>query len=164
MKQLKYIKGNLLTIPEISIIGHQANTQNTMGSGVALSIKELYPDAYAADSRAAKLGANKLGAFSSATIERGGKPFTIYNLYGQSLYGRNKRQTNYEAIYAALEEMREDIDDIFIYENKTVGFPFQMSSCRAGADWNIIEVMIKVAFKDYLGEVIIVEYDGEKNA
>jgi len=39
MKELKYIKGNLLEIAEISIIGHQANTQNTFGSGIAASIE-----------------------------------------------------------------------------------------------------------------------------
>jgi O-acetyl-ADP-ribose deacetylase (regulator of RNase III) len=169
MKKLIYKEGNVLTDPSINVIGHQANCQNTFGSGVAASIRELYPTAYEADTMAAKNNTNVLGNTSYVGTKRGSKPFVIFNLYGQNLYGRESRKTNYEALYSALEKMRTVCDmakasvSVQGLPMPTVGFPYKMGCDRGGGSWDIVERLIEVAFDGYEGDVVIVKYNELKN-
>lgn len=174
MKKLIYKEGNLLLAKDVMVIGHQANCQNTFGSGIARSIREMYPEAYAVDTDAAKQGANKLGNFSYADIppknitanSHGGLISRIYNLYGQNLYGKGVRQTNYDALYSALEGMAKHLEPtaqdkmMFDYDRRPkVGFPYQMGSFRGGGSWDIVSRLIEVAFADYPNDVIIYRLD-----
>ena len=70
MKKLEHIDGDIFKVRGIQVIGHQANTQNTFGSGIARTIREKFPEAYEADCQAAKEGVNKLGNISMAEIKR----------------------------------------------------------------------------------------------
>lgn len=161
MKNLIYKEGNLLLANDIEIIGHQANCQNTFGSGIARTIRELFTEAYEADCTATEDKVNKLGAYSFAKIE----PNTynpslkyIFNLYGQNLYGRGVRQTDYEGLYSALEGMHNTIktsQQFANFRDATVGFPYQMGSFRGGGSWDVVSRLIEVAFDGYLGDVII---------
>ena len=167
MKKLKYIKDNLLNFPnDINVILHCANCQNTMGSGIAKQIKERYPEAYEADTRLAKTGGNKLGAFSSTSMKDTDSFFpAIINLYGQNFYGVEKRQLDYEAIYTAMSKVAHTLDQIQLFEggNIVVGIPYKMGCDRAGGDWRIVEQMIQVVFEPYKNiDVIIVELDPAK--
>ena len=159
MKELRYKVGNLLTDTSIDVIGHCCNCHNTFGSGIALSIKQMYPAAYDADTEYyKKYSGNYLGTISKALVKRGDKNFYIYNLYGQKNYGKDgNRYVDYEAIYSALIFMCADIMGRYQDECPSVGFPYRMASDRAGGHWSIIETMIRVVFKDYPGDVIIVE-------
>ena len=71
----------------------------------------MYPDAYAVDTLCASKKSNTLGNFSMAYIpveqynKHGTQIKKIFNLYGQNLYGKGARQTNYDALYNALEGM-----------------------------------------------------------
>ena len=143
MKNLTYKKGNLLTDESIQAIGHCTNCQGVMGSGIALSIKQIYPKAYEAYKHAEKDGGLKLGEISYVGLSRNEKPFVIFNLNGQNLYGSGNRHVNYEAIYTALEDMRNICDMAKMEPNPTVGFPKMMGAARAGGNWNIIERMIE---------------------
>jgi O-acetyl-ADP-ribose deacetylase (regulator of RNase III) len=159
MKILTRKKGNLLTDETLTVVAHCANCQHTFGSGIALSIKNLYP-AYAADTEAANNKSNKLGEISYVGLKRDDKPFVVFNLYGQHLYGTDSRKVNYEAVYVALEKMRNVCEMAKIDPKPTVGFPYKMGADRAGGDVRIIERMIEVVFEGYTGEVVIVEWDG----
>lgn len=173
MKTLTYVDGNLLTIGGINYIGHQANCQNTFGAGIARTIREMYPEAYAADTTAHRLKANTLGQISVATIacsngvnRYGNRIERIYNLYGQNL-GTNHsatmrpRNTNYEALFNALERMRKDVDLLNIGTvSPAVGFPYLMGSALGGGNWNIVSRLIEVAFDGYAGNVYIVKFNG----
>lgn len=169
MKDLIYKKGDLLEDISIEAIGHQANCQNTFGSGIAASIKEKFPSAFEADCMAAKNGTNQLGNSSFVGTKKGDRHVVIFNLYGQNLFGRESRKTNYEGIYSALERMRSVCDaskgsrKVAGLGLPTVGFPYKMGCDRGGGDWNILETMIRVAFDGYEGDVVIVQYDGTKN-
>lgn len=153
--------GNLLTQPHIPVIVHQANCQNTMGSGIARSIREMYPVAYEADTHAAKSKSNILGNISVGfnTIldipDNDPRNKIIINVYGQDLYGRDSRKTNYEAIYCGFEKVKE-----FLIENKrtVVGFPKLMGCALAGGNWKIVKTMIEEVFADWDGDVYIVEF------
>ena len=163
MKTLIYKNGDLLTDPNIQIVAHCTNVQGIMGSGIALSIKEMYPIAYDAYKNAEKNGGLKLGEISYAGLKRNGHQFVIFNLVGQNLYGSGTRHVNYEAIYSSLEKMRTVCDmakPTFGTNNNsmpTVGFPYKMGSDRAGGRFEIIEKMIEVVFSDYTGDVVIVK-------
>ena len=163
MKKLIYREGNLLTSREIGCCAHQANCQNTFGSGIARTIREMYPDAYKADCDAAIAKVNTLGRFSVGYIPADHNISSIrriYNLYGQNLFGKGTRQTNYDALYSALEGMANDlIENDMDLPLPSVGFPYQMGSFRGGGSWDIVSRLIEVAFKDYPSDVIVYRLD-----
>ena len=163
MKKLIYREGNLLTSREIGCCAHQANCQNTFGSGIARTIREMYPAAYKADCDAAIAKVNTLGRFSVGYIPTDNNPSSIsriYNLYGQNLFGKGTRQTDYDALYSALEGMAHDlVENDMDLPVPSVGFPFQMGSFRGGGSWDIVSRLIEVAFDDYPSDVIIYRLD-----
>src|ERR1035437_2555253 len=62
---IQYIDGDLVRDAEqYDVICHGCNCQNTMGKGIALSIKEKYPEAYAIDCLTKKGDKEKLGTIS----------------------------------------------------------------------------------------------------
>jgi O-acetyl-ADP-ribose deacetylase (regulator of RNase III) len=156
MKKLIYKQGDLLIAEDVQVIGHQANCQNTFGAGIAKNIKEFYPKAFHADTMAYKDGKAVLGSFSFCHLEFSSRFKKIFNLYGQSLYGKGKRQTNYNALFDALEGMKnhliENDEDLPVPD---VGFPYLMGCGLGGGDWRIVERLIEVAFHNYEGNVII---------
>ena len=177
MKTLEHIDGDIFKIKEIQVIGQQCNCQNTFGSGIAKTIKELYPEAYSADTALAKTGGNVLGLYSKADIEiyngvenrHGTHLCRIYNLYGQNLgtdYSKRwDRKTDYEALYSALEGMAFDLKEteeqrmMFDFcREPVVAFPWKMGSALGGGKWEIVERLIEVAFDNYQGRVMIVHY------
>lgn len=175
MKNLTFLDGNLLLSTKVHVIGHQANCQNVFGSGIARSIRELYPEAYAADTKMAERKLNNLGNFSLGLIpttngvnRHNSSIFAIYNLYGQNL-GTDKtltytpRKTNYEALYTALDKMATDlvgaskiVDSV---ELPPVGFPYKMGSALGGGSWDIVQRLIEVAFADYPADVFIYKFN-----
>ena len=163
MKKLIYKEGNLLTNPFVTVIGHSCNCQNTFGSGIARTIREMYPDAYKADCGAVLAKVNTLGRFSVGYIPADNNPSSIsriYNLYGQNLFGKGTRQTDYDALYSALEGMAHDlVENDMDLPVPSVGFPFQMGSFRGGGSWDIVSRLIEVAFDDYPSDVIIYRLD-----
>ncbi len=162
MKKLEHIDGDIFKVRGIQVIGHQANTQNTFGSGIARTIREKFPEAYEADCQAAKEGVNKLGNISMAEIKRrvDSDIQFIFNLYGQNLgTDYNKlydRKTDYEALFTALQKMNNlcsrDAGHL------TVAFPWKMGADRGGGHWEIVERLIEVSFDNYKGRVMIVHY------
>lgn len=140
-------QGNLLEAP-VKIICHQCNCKNTMGTGIAKSIKEKFPEAWKADCEASQKGNNILGNISVG--ESNG--FYIVNIYGQDRYGRDKRYTNYEGLYRGLEKTLEFAESS---NSPEIGFPWKMGCNNAGGDWHIVSSMIKSIFRNYNGDVLI---------
>jgi O-acetyl-ADP-ribose deacetylase (regulator of RNase III) len=173
MKKLIYRDGNLLTDKIVEVIGQQCNCQNTFGSGIARSIREMYPEAYQADCVAAAKKENTLGNFSWAHVgnlsrtNNGTNIQYIYNLYGQNLGTRDKkvgdRMTNYEALYSAFAGMAKRLgNDPFAeayghwHYEPTVGFPFLIGCALGGGNWDVVSRLIEVAFDGYGGDVHII--------
>ena len=144
MVEINY-NGNLLD-SAADIIAHQTNCQGSMGSGVAKAIKEKYPRVYEQYRKAYEKGLLKLGMCQVVKTNPNGEDNRLVaNLCGQDRYGRDKRHTDYEGIYVALEKLAN-----YCKENNlsSVAFPWKMSSDRGGADWMVICAMIEAAFKD----------------
>jgi len=79
---MKQVKGDLLALGkanEFDIIVQGCNCWNTMGSGIAKSIREQFPDAWLADQETLAGDRNKLGCY---TIGMAGR-LVVINAYTQ---------------------------------------------------------------------------------
>lgn len=122
---------------EVRVIGHQANCQNTMNSGVAKAIRLAFPEAYEADCGTVRGDYSKLGGISTCINNNG----IIVNIYGQYNYGYDGiRYTDYEALESGFNHMIDMLTYIE-YQGK-IGLP-KLGCDRGGGDWNIVEGLIK---------------------
>lgn len=135
-----YVKGDLIQALKqgsIQCIAQQCNCFNTMGSGVALAIKNAFPEAYEADCKTEKGDKRKLGGFTMAATVHG----YIFNLYGQYNYGKDGNQyTNYEALRGALRNMAFKLKSIGF--TGTIGLP-KIGAGTGGGDWETISQIIE---------------------
>ena len=156
--KLEFKNGDLLEAPEYFKV-HQVNCQGVMGSGIAKSIKEKYLKVFDEYKNLVYYSkTNLLGSAQIVFLNNQG----IINLFGQYDYGTNKRQTNYEAFYQGLENIKMQI----INNNypKEIAFPYKIGSDRGGADWNIILTMINVVFNDTDFNITIYKYNPNENS
>ena len=158
MSNIFDIDFNLLEYP-LDGFGHQANCFHTMGAGIAASIKTKYPEAYKADIAFGRRGdLAKLGKFSVAKTY---DEKYVYNLYGQYNTGGWKRQTNYEALYNALEGVRTHAYNNFV---KRLGFPKNMGCVLGGGDWKVVDSLIRSVFEGNVDfEIYICNYQPNAN-
>ncbi len=161
MLKIQYVDGDLLDFPsEINVIATCCNCQAIFGAGIALQIKNRYPQAYQADKDYHALciedEKTQLGTYSAAVLDNGK---IIINLYGQDGYGTATRQLNYEAIYRAMETVARNMAKNS-HKQYALGFPYLMGCGLAGGDFSIVEAMIKVIFEPIANiQVIIVKYN-----
>jgi len=84
---MKTIKGDLLKLADegkFDIIVHGCNCFHAMGSGIALAIRNKYPQAFEEDCKTSKGNAAKLGTVSCAVgVAKSRKQFIIVNAYTQ---------------------------------------------------------------------------------
>ena len=159
-KIMKYTTGDLLELfdnDEVQCVLHVANCQGVMGSGIALQIKEQFPQAYTAYKKDEQRNNGLiLGSYSMAAIR---EEACIVNLHAQDFYGVGSRQLNYEALYNSLEQVAQTLK--FANFTGVIGVPEKMGSDRAGGNWEIVEKIVEVTMKDF--DVLIVSYDGNDN-
>lgn len=153
---ITYKKGDLLEYfrnKEVCCLLHVTNCQGVMGSGIALQIKNQFPEAYDAYKHQEDVdGGLKLGSVSIGMI---GVDQAIFNLNAQHLYGHGDRHLNYEQFYICLERVKNWLN--FLQFDGSIGIPSKMGSDRAGGAWSIVKAMVDEVFKDH--DVLIVEYD-----
>lgn len=127
---IEYRKGNLLDVTE-GIILHGCNAQGVMGSGVALAIKQRYPEAYKEymDDHV------YLGSISCCWVT---DDLMIINGITQEYYGKDgKRYVNYKAICDVFTEAISKARMFYFVLN----FP-KIGAGLGGGDWGIIEQLI----------------------
>lgn len=144
--EIKNFDGDIFN-SSADIIGHQVNAIGGFGSGIAKTIKEKYPRVCEQYKKAIKDGTLKLGMCQIVRTNPNQEDNRlIANLCGQYNFGgENKRYTNYEAIYTALEKLAKHCVKNKI---KSVAFPYKMSCGLAKADWNVILAMIVSNFEN----------------
>jgi O-acetyl-ADP-ribose deacetylase (regulator of RNase III) len=150
---VEYIKGDLLDFPAgCNVIAHSCNAQGVMGSGLAKQIRERYPVVFDVYSAAPK----EMGTFSVADVGDGRK---IVNMITQSHYGNDgKRYVDYEALYSALETLRDSLDSTRkegrVY---TLGLPLGLSCGLAGGSPTVVDAMIQHLWAGSETKVFVVE-------
>jgi len=133
---------------------HQANCFHVMGGGIALAIKNKYPELYEADVAHGRRGdKSRLGQFSTVKCHDDKQG---YNLYGQYDLGTWGRMTNYEAVYSGLVRIKQHAEEANILK---LGLPKNMGCRLGGGSWRVVRVMIDDIFIDWVNELHICNYD-----
>ena len=145
--------GDLLELTH-TVKCHQVNCKGLMGHGIALQIKNKYPEVYNAYHHYCKtnLPSNLLG--TSLICEANDGKY-IANLFGQLNYGEGL-QTDYDRFKIALKE----IHDFAKENNLSVAIPYKIGCWLAHGDWNIVQDIINEVFSD---DVVMTIYRLEKN-
>lgn len=130
---------------------HQVNCCGVMGSGVALQVKEDYPNVY----REYKLyclnhsAKDLLGQVLYVNAECG----CICNMFSQAYFGSRERYTDYDAFRKCLEDIAKKA------KGHTIAMPYLIGCVRGGGDWNVVYKIIEDVLGDY--DVTICEYNGD---
>ena len=150
---IEYRKGNLLDVKE-GVIAHGVNCQGVMGAGVALAIKNAYPNVY--DHYYSKCRADMqyddceiLGDVQFVTVTE--KPLlVITNCFTQESCGQDKRHVNYEAVAKCFWILNSRVK---LYTYGPLYIP-KIGAGLAGGDWKVISAIIE---SEYKGEVVCLE-------
>lgn len=130
---MKYEKGDLLSVTK-GVIVHGCNAQGVMGSGVAVQIKQKYPEAYIKYLDDYLEGFLTLGVLS---VTRVTKDLTIVSAITQNSYGRDPkiRYADYAAIETAFGQIYETWPNTPVYAPR-------IGAGLGNGDWNIISKLI----------------------
>ena len=135
---MKSEKGDLITLAlagRFDVIVHGCNCFCSMGGGIAKTIQEIFPTAYAADLGTPKGDRHKLGSFSSAVINRNGYMITIINGYSQYHFDGADVLVDYQAIRRLFAKIKAE------FSGKRIGYP-KIGAGLAGGDWRILAAII----------------------
>ena len=158
------VKGNIFNFiqGDNCYLVHQTNTEGVMGGGIALQIKNLFPNVYKQYTKLCKETDKNdlLGIFQSVQDQLNGKPVTICNCFAQDLstyYGEGlrKRLTNYDALENSLINL-----SYILPSNAKILIPKYIGCGIGGGDWNIVYEIIQNAFGHL--DVTIVDFNGDK--
>lgn len=146
---MKYVKGCLIELAlngEFDVIVHGCNCFNTMGKGIAKTIKQNFPEAYKADLQTRKGSKKKLGDYTSAISEG----IVIVNAYTQYDYKGRGVLVNMKAIRNVFTKINND------FKGKNIGIP-KIGAGLAKGDWDSIIEVIKEVTPDIY--ITVVEYN-----
>ncbi|SDW92345.1 macro domain-containing protein [Lysobacter enzymogenes] len=138
---MNIIQGDLLQLAadgRFDVIVHGCNCQCRMGRGIALSIRERFPAAWAADQRTVPADRGKLGTYSQAEVEENGHRFVVVNAYTQFHWQGEGVLAEYDAIGRAMRAIARE------FHGKRIGYPL-IGAGLAKGDWNIIAPIIDEA-------------------
>lgn len=136
---MKKVQGDLLQLAlngKFDVIVHGCNCFGAMGAGIALLIRDLFPEAFAADLETDMGDTKKLGTISSASISRDGKNFTIVNGYTQYSYTGPGILVDYDAVKNVFINIKKQ------YTGLRIAYP-KIGAGLAKGDWNTISDIIE---------------------
>lgn len=137
------------------IVCHSCNCQVCFGAGIALEIKNRFPEVFMDDCETIRGDRGKLGTIRIVKLTTY-HPTIKYctNMYSQFSMGRDKRHVNYEALYRCLEAIRGHITNTAF----KIAFPYKLSSQNAGGSWKVVKCMLEDVFMDSPREVLICKH------
>lgn len=135
---MKIIHGDLIELAKagkFDLIVQGCNCQCRMGRGIALTIKQQFPEAVAADMQTVAGDRAKLGTFTTAKIDRDGYNFTIVNGYTQFHWQGEGVLADYDAIRSVFRQVKAQ------FSGQRIGYP-KLGAGLARGDWAIISQII----------------------
>lgn len=144
--RIEYRKGDLFSyVPGYNtILAHGVNCQGVMGSGVAKTFKEKYPQAFQDYVEYTK---SYLENYSNAPLgevcfTKGGENLTLACMFTQEFYGRDgKKYMSYEAFFNSFRKVAD------YHDASTIVMP-KIGAGLGGGDWDIIEGLIGVILEN----------------
>jgi O-acetyl-ADP-ribose deacetylase (regulator of RNase III) len=131
------------------IIVQQVNCQGVMGCGIALAIRQKWPEVYTAYKKKVKDAQAKITTqelLGDVQLVNVGKNLYVANIFAQYGYGRDKRYTDYESFIVCLVQLlvqrSGNCPELDIY------FPYKIGCGNAGGNWNDIKWIIKNLIPD----------------
>lgn len=153
---IEYRQGNVLKCEE-DIILHQVNVLGRMGAGLALQIKNKYPEIMSSYELLCSRHYNcKEKLMGTVDIHPTHDGKYVASIFGQMNVGRGIRQTDYDALRTGLEKV-ESYAKVF---DKSVAIPMRLGSGLGGGSWSVVEKMIKDVFSSSQVKLVIYEYKG----
>lgn len=139
--KIEYRQGNLFDT-EIRHIAHGCNSRGVMGKGVALQVKNLFPQAYE-HYRSVCLWNNALVLGTVQFVDCGAK--TIINAITQRDFARSlndpTRYVSYDAVAECMAEINRQIP------GQQLALP-RIGAQLGGGNWEILERIIEIELTD----------------
>lgn len=154
---IKIINGNVFD-SDAQVIVHQVNCQGVMGSGVALQVREKFPNVYKEYKLYCNKTRNQLGELLGDVLlvdKNGGVwnygevdivtcsyPF-IANIFGQDKYGYNGEK------YTDIKALRQGMSTLAFVasiHNWKIAMPYNIGCDRGGANWEEVYTIIEEVF------------------
>ena len=140
---IKYIHGNLLECPQ-KVLVHGCNNSGVMGSGVAVQIKQKWPNVFEVYHLKHKVFGLELG--SIIPVETSNNKVVV-NAITQDGYGRDGKQyVSYDAIEKCFNEINSRAET---WGASEIAMP-KIGAGLGGGDWKIIESIIVKTAKNYI--------------
>ena len=138
---INIVDGSLLDATE-DILCHQVNCQGVMGSGIALALRNKYPNLYDCYNHFC-VYCNKVHALGGAQFVEQEDGHIIANLFGQYNYGReNIIYTDYTELEVAFVRTRE----YALANNLSIAMPYKIGCGLANGNWDIVYQIIERVF------------------
>jgi O-acetyl-ADP-ribose deacetylase (regulator of RNase III) len=147
------VRGDLIELAkagDFDVIIQGCNCQCRMGRGIALTIKQQFPEAYAADRQTTIGDRGKLGNFTSVQIvgkaapaqNQDGFKFTIVNGYTQFDWQGEGVLADYDAIRSVFRQVKQQ------FTGQRIGYP-KIGAGLARGDW---ETIVRIIEAELAGE------------
>lgn len=156
---LKHAKGDLVEMAYdgyFDVIIHGCNCFNTMGSGIARTIREKCHDAWLADQHTLQSSKDKLGSYSTGfAANHFGQPTIVINAYTQYATSKNGKDVfEYAAFDIVLRKIAERFGSL------AIGLPYIGMGLANGDKNKIMSSIEDFACKvtEHGGTVTLVEY------
>lgn len=149
---IEFITGDVFDpciLSRAEVFVHLANIQNTMGSGVAYTVKRLMPALYDADQLTIKGDESKLGTISQARLVTEDYDILGVNLYAQEYYGHARDYVDYPALLQSLKVVAS-------LPYKNIVMPF-IGNGLAGGNVELIVEIINEAMPDHNVTIVVKE-------
>lgn len=135
---IEIINGNIFNGND-DIICHQVNTHGVMGAGIALQIKEKFPEVFAAYEE-------KCRDFSKYDINPLGNVLFCFTKYFHPLIANLFSQIGMSTEYDALEKCLKIVYDYCKINKTSVAIPYKIGCGIAKGDWNKVYGIIEKIF------------------
>lgn len=138
------VQGDLFKA-DADVILHQVNCKGFMRSGVALQVRNKYPEVYKQylkycdhyDNPADMLGHIQVICVGNDPVKY------VVNMFAQENFGYDgKCYTDYDALRKCLEQVNVR------FKGKRIAIPYLMACHRGGGDWTIVSKMIEDTLVD----------------
>lgn len=136
-----------------TIIAHQVNCKGVMGSGVARTLREKYPEIFPVyHEYCIKYGSHNLGDINIVKCHDG---HIVVNIFGQEDYGYDQKvYTKASALKSGLLKLK----DYSKINNLSIAIPYKIGCGRGGGDWLEIMNFISENFQDV--DLTIYKWEG----